>query len=88
MLGEKNNFCRQSLLYLILSCCQRNLLAVYIYTLIELIKEEKLGVRYTIQCKDCYSHYVGQTDGRLHHKHQMAEKRHEQRFNLVTHRQT
>lgn len=86
--GEKNNLCKQSLLYLIPSCCQHNLLAVYSYTLIELIKEEKLGVRYTIQCKDCYSYYVDQTDGRLHHKHQMAEKRHEQCFNLVTHRQT
>ena len=42
-------------------------------------QEEKTGVIYNVQCKDCKTHYVGQTGRRLAehiHEHQLAARRH------------
>ena len=44
-------------------------------------QEGKTGVIYNIQCKDCNSHYVGQTGRRLAeriHEHQLAVRRHDE----------
>ena len=51
-------------------------------------QETKTGVIYNIQCKDCNSHYVGQTDRRLAehiHEHQQAVRRHDENSLISQH---
>ena len=51
-------------------------------------QEGKTGVIYNIQCKDCNSHYVGQTGRRLAdliHEHQLAVRRHDENSLISQH---
>jgi len=51
-------------------------------------QEEKTGVIYNIQCKECDSHYVGQTGRRLAeriHEHQLAVRRHDENSLISQH---